>query len=156
MPPLDELDLKIIERLQINGLESSSSLATELDTSEATIRRRRDALMANDVFRVVAVVDPLKLAFNIMVVIGIRVTHGNLDKVERAVRTLPEVRFLGVTIGSYDMMLEAWFKSTEELSRFLTDILAKIPQIERTETFQIIKLSKYAYDWGANGQFPSS
>jgi Lrp/AsnC family transcriptional regulator for asnA, asnC and gidA len=148
MTKIDIIDQKIIAFLQDDGTLTNAEIAEQIDTSEATVRRRRARLQAEDVIRVVAVADPFKLSFNIMSIIGIQVQSGHITQVERALKDLPEVRFLGVTLGAYDLMLEAWFKTNEELLQFITVTLAAIEGIQRTESFQILRLSKYTYDWG--------
>jgi Lrp/AsnC family transcriptional regulator for asnA, asnC and gidA len=102
----------------------------------------------DDVIRVVAVANPFKLGFNIMAIIAIETRKNMLASVERTLQEMPQVRFLGVTLGAYDLMLEAWFTSNDELLRFVTVDLAGIEGITRTESFQIMRLSKYTYDWG--------
>jgi Lrp/AsnC family transcriptional regulator for asnA, asnC and gidA len=83
-----------------------------------------------------------------MTIIGIQVEQSVIREVEQALIVMPEVRFLGITLGEYDLMLEAWFKSNDELLHFVTVTLTRIPGIKRTESFQILHLSKYTYDWG--------
>jgi Lrp/AsnC family transcriptional regulator for asnA, asnC and gidA len=83
-----------------------------------------------------------------MAIIGIQVEKSRLREVELALTDMKEVRFLGITLGSYDMLLEAWFQSNDELLHFVTVTLAEVEGIRRTESFQIMRLSKYTYDWG--------
>jgi Lrp/AsnC family transcriptional regulator for asnA, asnC and gidA len=148
MTKIDEFDRKIIELLQEDGSLTNTAIAAALDTSEATVRRRRSGLQQDDVFRLVAVVDPFKIGFSIMAIIGIQVEKSRLREVERALTEMREVRFLGITLGAYDMFLEAWFQSNDELLHFVTVTLAAVGGIQRTESFQIMRLSKYTYDWG--------
>lgn len=148
MTKIDELDRQIIELLQNDGSLTNVALAQLLDTSEATVRRRRTRLEAEDVIRVVAVADPFKLGFEIMAIIGVQTQRSKLAHVEQALKGMPQVRFLGVTLGAYDLMLEAWFRTNDELLAFVTERLAQIEGITRTESFQIMRLSKYTYDWG--------
>jgi Lrp/AsnC family transcriptional regulator for asnA, asnC and gidA len=148
MMEIDNLDRKIIEILQEDGITTSSHIASLSGISEATARRRISRLVENDVIRLVAVANPFKLGYNIMVIIGAQVEKNRLKDVEQKLVDLPEVRFLGVTLGEYDLIFEAWFSSSDVLLHFMTDTLAKIPGIQHTETFQIMRLSKYTYDWG--------
>ena len=83
-----------------------------------------------------------------IVIIGLWVDKGHLEDAEKHVCSLPEVRFVGMTMGSYDIMMEAWFRSRQELVQFVTHTLAAVPGIGRSEAFEVIKLSKYTYDWG--------
>jgi len=145
---IDNLDRKIIEQLQNDGTQSNVSIAAQLNTSEATVRRRREKLEKNDIIRVVAVANPFKLGIEIMAIIGIQTQQNKATSVEEALIEMPQVRFLGMTLGTYDLMLEAWFMTTDDLLAFVTDTLAQIDGITRTESFQIMRLSKYTYDWG--------
>jgi Lrp/AsnC family transcriptional regulator for asnA, asnC and gidA len=148
MTNIDEIDREIIEKLQENGTLTNTELADRLGISEATVRRRRAQLQDNNVIKVVAVANPFKLGFNIIAIVGVQVRKNLLVEVEQALAEMPEVRFLGVTLGEYDLMLEAWFSSNNELLHFVTDTLAHVEGIRRTESFQIMRLSKYTYDWG--------
>jgi Lrp/AsnC family transcriptional regulator for asnA, asnC and gidA len=148
MTKIDITDKKIIELLQEDGALTNTAISSALNISEATVRRRRAILQQEDVFRVVAVVNPFKLNFNVMAIIGVQVEKSRLREVELALVNMRQVRFLGITLGSYDMLLEAWFQSNDELLHFVTVTLAEVEGIQRTESFQVMRLSKYTYDWG--------
>ena len=107
-----------------------------------------DKLLEKDVIRIRAVADPFKLGYAVIVIIGLWVEKQYLHQAEEYVCALPEARFVGVTMGSYDIMLEAWFRSRDEMVHFMTDTLASVPGIGRSDSFQVIRLSKYTYDWG--------
>jgi Lrp/AsnC family transcriptional regulator for asnA, asnC and gidA len=151
MTKIDRIDQQIVELLQEDGYLNNVAIADRLGVSEATVRRRRARLHENDVVRVVAVANPFKLGFEVMAIIGVQTTKNGLSHVEQALTEMSEVRFLGVTLGTYDLILEAWFKSNDELLEFVTETLAGIDGITRTESFQIMRLSKYTYDWGKPG-----
>lgn len=147
---LDERDQKLLEILQEDARVSQAEIASILDISEATVRRRIIGLLDAGVMKIAAVANPFKLGFNLIVIMGLNVQHGQVERVEAALADLPEVRFLGVTLGSYDLMLEAWFRSNNELLHFVTKTLVEIPGIVSTQSHQVIKLCKYTYDWGKN------
>ena len=127
---------------------TNTDIAKRIGVSDATIRRRLARLEEESFLRIVAVANPFKLGFNIITIIGIRVDAGRLREVEEALVAIPQVRFVGVTLGAYDLMLEAWFRTNEEMLEFLTETLGQLVGIQRSESFQIIRLSKYSYDWG--------
>ena len=145
---LDARDEKLLAILQEDARISQAEIASMLDVSEATVRRRILALLDADVMKIAAVANPFKLGFHLIVIMGLNVKHGQSARIEAALAELPEVRFLGVTLGSYDLMLEAWLRSNDELLRFMTKTLVEIPGIVSTQSHQVIKLSKYTYDWG--------
>lgn len=151
MTKINELDKRIVEILQENARLTNADLAEQLGVSEATVRRRIDKLLEKDVIRIRAVADPFKLGFAVIVIIGLWVEKSHLREAEEYVCALSEARFVGITMGSYDIMLEAWFRSTEEMVCFMTETLASVPGIGRSDSFQVIRLSKYTYDWGRPG-----
>jgi Lrp/AsnC family transcriptional regulator for asnA, asnC and gidA len=148
MTEIDKLDRQLVEILQENARVTNAELAGQLGVSEATVRRRIEKLLAKDVMRIRAVADPFKLGFAFIVIIGLWVEKPYLRQAEEYVCALPEARFVGVTMGSYDLMLEAWFRTRDEMVRFMTDTLASVPGIGRSDSYQVIRLSKYTYDWG--------
>ena len=148
MAKLNRIDTQIVEILQENARLTNADLARQLDVSEATVRRHIDKLLEQDVIRIKAVADPFKLGYVVIVIVGLWVDKIHLREAEEYLCALPEVRFVGVTMGSYDLMLEAWFRSREAMVQFMTDTLAAVPGIGRSDSFQVMRLSKYTYDWG--------
>jgi Lrp/AsnC family transcriptional regulator for asnA, asnC and gidA len=136
---------------QENARLTHSVLARQLGVSEATVRRRIEKLIEKDVIRIRAVADPFKLGFAVIVIIGLWVEKSYLRQAEEYVCALPEARFVGVTMGSCDLKLEAWFRSREEMVCFMTETLANVPGIGRSDSFEVTRLSKYTYDWGRPG-----
>lgn len=143
----DELDRSIIALLQQDGSLTNTNIAERLGTSEATVRRRRQSLVEADILRIVAVVDPLKAGFRHTAMIGITVEHGKITEVERALCDLPEIWFVGVTTGGYDIVAEVWFRSETEFLKFITQTINQVAGISRAEFFKIARLSKYTFDW---------
>lgn len=84
-----------------------------------------------------------------MVILGLQIDRSYQRQIEEALRGMSEVHFVGLTLGSYDVMLEVWLPSTDMLLDFLANQLSKLPGIQRVESWQVLKLSKYSYDWGA-------
>jgi len=146
--PLDGLDYKIIAVLQENARLSNSEIAVQVASSEPTVRRRIDRLMQNQVIRIVAVAPPFSLGYQVVAILGLQIDHSYLDEIQAALVPIPEIRFAGITLGSYDVVLEVWFRSNSDLLAFLHERLSKIPGIQRIESLQVAKMIKYAYDWG--------
>ncbi len=146
---LDPLDHKIITVLQENARLTNAEVAARVGSSEPTVRRRVDRLLQNQVIKIVAVAPPFALGYHIVAILGIQIDHSFMDEIEEALLLMPEIRFAGVTLGSYDVVVEAWFHSNTELLAFLHEHLSKIAGIQRIESLQVAKMIKYTYDWGA-------
>lgn len=149
LPVIDELDHKIIAVLQENARLTNAEVARMVGSTEPTVRRRIERLVACEAIRIVAVATPLQLGYNVIAIFSIQIDHSHLGDVEKAIGAMPEIRFAGVTLGSYDIIAEAWFHGNEELLTFLHERLSKIPGIQRVEPVQVAKMIKYMYDWSA-------
>lgn len=143
MTKIDKVDLKITEILQQDASLTNLAISEQLHVSEATIRRRRTRLEEEGFIRIVCSANPTKLGFKVAVIIGVQAIKSRVLDVEKELRALPEVQFLGLTTGHYDLMLEAWLRSNAELIKFTTSTLGNVEGILRTDIFQFLRLSKY-------------
>ena len=146
---LDELDHRIIAVLQENARLPNADVAAQVGSTEPTVRRRVDRLLQQGIIKIVAVASPFPLGYNVVAILGIQIDHSHLEEIERALYAMPEVRFAGVTLGSYDVVVEAWFHGNDALLAFLHERLSKIVGIQRIESLQVVKMVKYTYDWSA-------
>ncbi len=145
---LDTLDHKIIAVLQENARLTNAEVAALVGSNEPTVRRRVDRLLDHQVIKIVAVAPPFALGYHVVAILGLQIDHSRLTEIQDALLAMPEIRFAGVTLGSYDVVTEAWFHSNADLLSFLHERLSKIPGIQRIESLQVVKMIKYAYDWG--------
>ena len=149
MPPsLDELDRRIITLLLEEPQSTNGEIARRLHSSASTIRRRRQRLTDEGIIRESIVADPFALGYTMMALIGIQIRQDRMQSIADQLKDLPQLRFIGLTLGRYDMLAEAWFRSNDELLEFLQESLGKIDGVQRTETLQVLRFLKYAYDWG--------
>jgi Lrp/AsnC family transcriptional regulator for asnA, asnC and gidA len=82
------------------------------------------------------------------------VERQRLGDVARTLASMADVRYLALSTGKYDLIIEVVQESNEKLLDFLVDTLEDIPGILRTDTHLLLKLSKESYDWGvAKGVF---
>ena len=147
MTTLDDLDRRIVAVLQENARLTNADIAARVGSSEPTVRRRVGRLLKEQVIKIVAVAAPFQLGYQVVAILGIQIDHRHLTQIEAALGAMPEIRFAGVTLGSYDVVAEAWFHSNEELLAFLHGRLSEIDGIQRIESLQVVKMVKYTYDW---------
>ena len=145
---VSELDKRIIEHLQADGRRPFTQIAAELGVSEAAVRARTNRLMERGVLQVVGVTDPLKLGFQQMAMIGIRCQSDKLMQVAERIAEMPEVSYVVITAGSYDLLVETVMGDNEALLRFLAEQLRAIDGVRDTETFVYLRLVKQTYQWG--------
>ena len=68
---MDLLDEHIIELLGQNAYQNIPEISRKLKVTGVTVRRRIKELLKNDTLRIVGVVDPTKLGYNVPTVIGL-------------------------------------------------------------------------------------
>jgi Lrp/AsnC family transcriptional regulator for asnA, asnC and gidA len=145
---LSPLDKRIIEHLQQDGRRPFTQIAADLGVSEAAVRARTNRLVERGILQVVGVTDPLKIGFHLQAMIGIRCDSDKLMGVSDAVAALPEVDYVVITAGTYDLLIEVVCEDNEALLRFLVERLRTIDGVRDTETFVYLRMVKQTYQWG--------
>ncbi len=145
---VSSLDKRIIEHLQEDGRRPYTQIAADLGVSEAAIRARTNRLVERGILQIVGVTDPLKLGFHQMAMIGVRCERDRLVSVAEAVAEMPEVDYVVITAGSYDLLVETVCEDNEALLRFLAERLRTIDGVRDTETFVYLRMVKQTYQWG--------
>ncbi len=143
------LDKRIIEHLQADGRRPFTQIALDLGVSEAAVRARTNRLIERGILQVVGVTDPLKLGFHQMAMVGIRCQSDRLVAVAEELAAMPEVDYVVITAGTYDLLIETVCEDNEALLRFLAERLRAIEGVRETETFVYLRLVKQTYQWGA-------
>jgi Lrp/AsnC family transcriptional regulator, regulator for asnA, asnC and gidA len=145
---VSELDKRIIEHLQQDGRRPFTQIATDLGVSEAAVRARTNRMIEKGVIQIVGVTDPLKLGFQQWAMIGVKCEAALLIEVAEEIAAFPEVDYVVVTAGSYDILVECVAEDNEALLQFLSERLRKIKGVRETETFVYLRLMKQSYQWG--------
>jgi Lrp/AsnC family transcriptional regulator for asnA, asnC and gidA len=146
-PALDEVSKAIIEQLQADGRRSYAAIGKVVGLSEAAVRQRVQRLTDSGVMQVVAVTDPLQLGFARQAMVGVKVT-GPLDPVADALAALPQVDYVVITAGSFDILIEVVCESDQDLLDLISSHVRTIPGVLSTETFMYLRLHTQSYNWG--------
>ncbi|HWF16922.1 MAG TPA: Lrp/AsnC family transcriptional regulator [Acidimicrobiales bacterium] len=144
---LDGPNRAIIEALQRDGRQPYGAIAEAVGLSEAAVRRRVQRLRESGIMQIVAVTDPLQLGFTRQAMIGISV-EGDVRRVAEKLSALPEVDYVVMCAGSFDVLVEIVCEDDERLLHVLNDSVRSIPGVRATETFLYLKLAKQTYTWG--------
>jgi Lrp/AsnC family transcriptional regulator for asnA, asnC and gidA len=146
-PPLDDVSKAIIEQLQQDGRRPYAAIGKAVGLSEAAVRQRVQRMQESGVMQIVAVTDPLQVGFARSALIGVRV-DGDVERVADALAALPEVTYLVVTAGSFDVLAEVVAEDDEHLLSVINRRVRGVPGVRSTETFVYLTLRKQLYDWG--------
>ena len=144
---VDDLDRRIIKMLQVDGRLSNTEIARSLEITETTVRKRIARLLDERLISIVAVPTPEASGMLLSAILGVSVELTAIHNVAETIRTYPEVRYVGMSAGRYDLMVEAFFTDQEHLLEFVTGKLGCLPGITSLETSIILKVVKFSYEW---------
>ena len=142
---LDDTDLYIIEALRKDGREAFSQIAEHLKVSPGMIRQRYNRLVEMGFLKVVAITNPLQRGFKTMAMVGIRTDGRRMLEIAEQVAALPEVVYLIIVSGQFDLMAEVFCRDPEELLNFITGKLYAIDGVREAESFLHLKIIKEVY-----------
>jgi Lrp/AsnC family transcriptional regulator, regulator for asnA, asnC and gidA len=146
-PVLDEISKRIIEQLQEDGRRPYAAIGKAVGLSEAAVRQRVQRLLDAGVMQIVAVTDPLQVGFARQAMIGVRV-EGEIGPVADLLAGMPEVDYVVVTAGSFDLLAEVVCEDDDHLLDVVSRQIRGLPGVRNTETFVYLKLRKQLYNWG--------
>lgn len=142
---LDEVDRYIIEALRKDGREPFAQIAERLNVSPGMIRQRYSRLVDQGRLKVVAITNPIQRGLKTMAMIGVRTDGNRMLDVADEIARLPEVVYLVVASGRFDILAEVFCRDHEDLLRFITDKLYGIEGVRETETFMHLRIVKEIY-----------
>ncbi|TRZ54703.1 MAG: Lrp/AsnC family transcriptional regulator [Rhodocyclaceae bacterium] len=126
---LDRTDRRILDVLQREGDISNVQLAERVNLSPAPCLRRVAALKeAGVIQRTVAMLDPLKLGFQLLVFVSVKLVKGGNRPAEEffhAVSEWTEVLACHAVTGDMDYLLKVQVTDLQSYNRFMSDKLLR-------------------------------
>jgi Lrp/AsnC family transcriptional regulator, regulator for asnA, asnC and gidA len=145
---LDDVDRGIIAALQAEGRRPYSRVAADLGVSESVVRYRVQRLEQAGLLQVVGIADPLRIGFDRMALLGLKVRPGTVSHVCEAVTAFPETSYVAATAGSFDVIVEVICRDTAHFTELLTGRLHAVDGVVSAESFLVLEIHKMAYGWG--------
>jgi Lrp/AsnC family transcriptional regulator for asnA, asnC and gidA len=136
-----------LETLQEDGRTPFTQIAKKAGVVESTIRSRYASLVEQGIVQTIAVIDPFAVGYNSPALIGISVEPGTIYSVAQALEKLPEVSYLVLILGGYDLVVEVFCRDREHLTKLITDQIQAIQGIRATETLVIGEIYKLSFFW---------
>jgi Lrp/AsnC family transcriptional regulator, regulator for asnA, asnC and gidA len=144
---LDDIGKAIVEQLQEDGRRPYASIGRAVGLSEAAVRQRVQRLQETGVIQVVAVTDPLQLGFQRQAMIGVN-ADGDPSEVADALAEIPEIDYVVITAGRFDLLVEVVCEDDEHLLQLVGSRIRALPGVRGAEIFVYLKLRKQNYNWG--------
>ncbi|WP_343714650.1 Lrp/AsnC family transcriptional regulator [Inquilinus sp.] len=139
---LDEIDVGIMDYLYNDARAPAKAIAEALNMPESTVRNRMAKLVSSNVIEFIALTNPLNLGHNVWVMMEIEVMTRRIRQVAKELSAIPEVYFVYITTGSFDIFAGATFSNNTELVDFVTNRLSQVDGIVRVNTRTILEVHK--------------
>ncbi len=131
--PLDAIDRKILENLQVSGRMSNVELAAIIHLSAPQCFRRVRALEERGVIRGYrASVEAAAVGLGVTAYVSLNIVgnaFGQVREIEAQLRDFPQVLECHIVSGDCDYLLKVVAQDLKALSHFLTDRLMQVPGV---------------------------
>ena len=145
-PQLDAIDRQVLAELQIDGRLSNVQLAERVHLSpSACLRRVKQLEDAGVIGQYVALLNAKALGQHgtCFSIINLQtMNHGVLKAFEQAVQDEPELLDCFYVAGSNDYLLRFSYRDAEDLERFHTQVLMRLPGVERSNSMLVLRTVK--------------
>jgi len=145
--PLDDIDLRILGRLQEEARISNVELADEIGLSPAPcLRRVRELEEAGIIRKYVTLLEPSAVNLGVTVFVQISLDlqlEGRLEIFEQAIMQRPEVLECYLMTGDADYLVRVVVPDVPAYERFLRDFLTRIESVAGIKSSFALKQVKY-------------
>ena len=145
----DEIDHLILQTLQNDGRKSFSDLAKDLGMAVSTISKRYMNLVDCGILAIIGRVEPERIGLNAYAAINVQVdTVANVERVAQELMALPEVSFLALRTGDFQLEINVMCRDNSHLMEILRNNMDKINHVRKYE----INMYLEVYKWGRTGR----
>lgn len=145
-PQLDAIDRQILSQLQVDGRLSNVTLAERVHLSpSACLRRVKQLEDAGVIAQYVALLNAKAIDQHgtCFTIINLATMSDDLLKAfEQAIRDEPEVLDCFYVAGSNDYLIRFSYRDAEDLERFHTQVLMRLPGVERSNSMLVLRTVK--------------
>ena len=113
-------DLDILKELRKNARVSYRELAKKFGVSDTAIRKRIKKLEQMGIIKKYTIeIDPKLLGYGVITIIGIDTKPEHYVSILEKLKTIDEVISLYSTSGDHMILIESWFKTYDEFTKFI-------------------------------------
>jgi len=145
---LDAIDRQIVALLSEDGRISSAEMTRRIGhVSERAVRYRIERLVRAGVVKVTAIVNPQAVGYRVTGDVIIEVAPGMLQSVAEQLCSLENVSYVAGSVGDGDLSAQVYAHDTEDLLRFVDEVIGKVRGVSRTRTVMVPWKLKDIYQW---------
>jgi Lrp/AsnC family leucine-responsive transcriptional regulator len=143
---LDAIDRAILTELQADGRLSNLELAQRVNLSpSACLRRVKRLEDAGVIAQYVALLNPKLVGqhgVSFTIINLASMSNALLEAFESAVRETPEILDCYYVAGANDYLIRFAYRDAEDLERFHTEVLMRLPGVERSNSMMVLRTVK--------------
>ncbi|MFN3741470.1 MAG: Lrp/AsnC family transcriptional regulator [Anaerolineales bacterium] len=146
---MDAIDVKIINLLLEDGRMPAAEIARRVGegVSERVVRYRIQRLIDQGIIKVTAIVRPQAFGYTTFADVWLEVESDHIMEVARTLATYPNVTYVASAIGETDVSIQIVARSTDEIYRFVTEVVRRIPGVRKSTTSIVPLVLKDVYEW---------
>ena len=148
MYKIDKIDCQIVDLLMIDGRMSASEIARKMGKiSERVVRYRIERMVAEGVIRVCAIPDPKVLGFSVVADVFIEADANMIQEVAEQLLSYEFISYVACSIGENDISVQVIARNSDDVYRYATDVIGKIPGVRKTTTSIVPITLKDIFEW---------
>ena len=148
MYKIDKIDAQIINLLVDDGRMSCAEIARRIGKiSQRTVRYRIERLQANGFIQITATVNPKALGYSIIADVWLEVDSDAILNVARKMTEYDCISYVACAIGETDISVQVIGHDTDEIYRFVTEVVGKTPGVRKTTTSIVPQVLKDTHQW---------
>ena len=148
MSKIDDIDIKIINLLMEDGRIPCTEIARNIgNITERSVRYRVDRLIKEGILQVCGIVNPKAVGFTVIADVWLVVDADSILEVAKKMTEFEIVSYVACGIGETDVSVQVLGRSNEEIYRFITEVIGKVPGVRKTITSIVPLVLKDVYQW---------
>lgn len=142
MHEFDEMDRRILKMMNRDARMSFRRISRELSVSLTTVTSRVRRMESDGIIKgYIPLVDPEKLGYDMLVIIGLDISKAETVEIQKKIARDPHVMSVFNTIGQWDSVIIARFRSRADLDDFIRKVLS-LQGVDKTYTQLVLNIVK--------------
>ncbi len=150
---LDDIDRGLIAALSNDGRASMGEIGARVGLSGDAARERLRRLQRAGIVSVIGTPDPAALGYHTVALVGVRV-RGPVAPVAARIAEVPEVDFVTLTFGEFELLAEVLARDEEHLLEILDERIRAIREVVGCSVFVYLAVLKWTPGGLATIQLP--
>lgn len=141
---MDDLDLKILKKLQENDKLSYNKISKMLGTPTSTIHFRVKKMVEEKIIvKFSAIVDMCKLGFETVAWVGVTIDPLKIDEITERLALYETIKLISSTAGDHNLVLQILAKNEKKLWNFIRHNLQTIEGVQDIHVSSSLKVYKW-------------